>query len=291
MKVRTEDGRELPLGPDGAVNIAVVGSAPSSVRLAPYDHPEWAIWACSPGAYGFAKRLDAFFEMHRWEPQVPGKPDDPHAKPWFSPEYVAFMEKFAGPVFVSTPPDHKLPVPNAVRYPFEAMLEKHGPYFFTSSMAWMLALAIETLEPLVAQGKTCSIGLWGVDMAANTEYAFQRPGCQHFMGLAAQKGIQIVLPPESDLGQPPTLYGVSEYHPRHTRLLARLNELKQRQAYLQGSLGSTQAELNMVNGAIDSLEYVFNQWVNDLGPFNLSHALSRAPVLVGRSLAETKAAG
>lgn len=290
MQFKSDDGRVLPLGPAQATNIAIIGSAPSSLRLAPYDHPQWAIWGCSPGVYGYAKRLDAFFEMHRWEPQIPGKPDDAAAKPWFSPEYVAFMQNFPGPVFLSTPPDEPFPVKNGVRYPFADMIALHGPYFFTSSVAWMLALALDILLPLRAKGVECKIGLWGVDMAANTEYAFQRPGCQHFMGIAAAAGIKIVLPPESDLMQPPTLYGVSEYHPRHVRILARINEMKAKQAQLVASLQAQQAELNMVNGALDSLNYVFEQWVNDLDPgFTMANAVSRAPILLGRSVAETAA--
>ena len=53
--------------------IALVGSAPSSIRLAPINDPDWQIWGCSPGAYGVVgPRADVWFEMHRWEPQVPG---------------------------------------------------------------------------------------------------------------------------------------------------------------------------------------------------------------------------
>jgi hypothetical protein len=36
--------------------IAVMGSAPSSVALAPFGDPSWEIWGCSPGLYYQAKR-------------------------------------------------------------------------------------------------------------------------------------------------------------------------------------------------------------------------------------------
>ena len=49
---------------------------------------------------------------------------------------------------------------------------------------------IESLHPLEANmmGAT-KIGLWGIDMAATEEYAYQRPGCQHFLGLVKRAGI------------------------------------------------------------------------------------------------------
>ena len=74
------------------MKIALVGSAPSSVRLAPFDDPSWDIWGCSPGAYPvFAqKRVDMFFELHRWEPPVVGRADQ--QVPWFTPEYVQWPD-------------------------------------------------------------------------------------------------------------------------------------------------------------------------------------------------------
>jgi len=52
------------------LKIALVGSAPSSVLLAPYGDPSWEIWGCSPGVYYQAPRTEAWFELHRFE-QVP----------------------------------------------------------------------------------------------------------------------------------------------------------------------------------------------------------------------------
>ena len=43
--------------------IAVLGSAVSSVRLAPIHDPEWEVWACSPANKGLP-RCDVWFELH-----------------------------------------------------------------------------------------------------------------------------------------------------------------------------------------------------------------------------------
>jgi len=278
-----EEVKGVKLGPDGYKRIAIIGSAPSSVRLAPYGSNEWAIWGCSPGVYGIAHRVDVWFEMHRWEPSIPGEPNNPNNKPWFSPEYVAFIERFPGVVYLAGADaeiDNPVPsVKNGKRFPFEDYIAKYGRYHFTSSMAWMLAHAIEQLAPRAAVGESVSIGLWGVDMAALSEYNLQRPGCQHFIGLARSLGIEVMLPPESDLMQPPTLYGISEYNPRHSKLLARMNELTGREAFLAGQIGQMNTELCHVRGAIDNLKYIFNTWVDDLEPWtDISSAVSLAGV-------------
>jgi len=268
---------ELKLGPPGFDKIAIVGSAPSSVRLAPYGDPSWAIWGCSPGAYGEVPygRSDVWFEIHRWEPSTPGDPRDAHNKPWFSPEYVRFLEQHQGTVYMA----EQIPsVKNSVVYPFHDMNAEFGPYFWTSSMAYMLALAIK-LKPR-------AIGLWGVDMAAHSEYAFQRPGCQNFIGIAAAMGIKIVLPLESDLMQPPTPYGMIENHPRHAKLLARRQEFILRMNQHQQNIASHSAGLEFVKGALDDLDYVLNTWTADVDPgLAMSEAIMHSAMVAGRPVA------
>ena len=265
----------LKLGPDGFDSIAIIGSAPSSVRLGPWHDPRWAIWGVSPGAYGQIpyKHPHTWFELHRWEPQIPGYANDPAAKPWFSPEYVRFLELFEGPVMVSHDPADMPTVKNAVQYPYVDILAKYGRYHMTSTMAWMIALAIE-MRPK-------RIGLWGVDMAADEEYAYQRPGCQHFLGLAKSIGIEIVLPPESDLLQPTTMYGISELHPRHIKLMTRFKEMQAQHA--QAVAMQRQGELNAqaLAGAISNMKYILGHWVDQDEPI-MEHMVSRASALFGR---------
>jgi len=265
------------LGPPGFDKIAIIGSAPSSVRLAPYTDQSWAIWGCSPGAYGEIPpgRSDVFFEIHRWEPAAPGDPRNAANKPWFSPEYVRFLELHEGPVYMA----EQVPtVKNCVVYPFDEMSAEFGPYFWTSSMAYMLALAIK-LRPR-------AIGLWGVDMAAHSEYAFQRPGCQNFLGIAAALGIKVVVPLESDLLQPPTPYGKIENHPRHAKLLIRRAELVNRMNMHQQNVAMNQPQVEFCKGAIDNLDYILSTWTDDTDPgLALSEAIAHSAIVAGRSVA------
>lgn len=235
------------------LQIALIGSAPSSVRIAPYGDPNWQIWACSPGAWGGmstmgidpAQRVSCWYELHRYEP----------GQPWFSPEYCAFLARHPRVFMAERRPE----IPGSIAIPVDELVEKYGPYFFTSSLAWMFAIAIETIGN--GPGK---IGLWGVDMAATEEYGYQRAGCQYFAMLARARGIEVGVPPESDLLQPPPLYGVSEVDHQHIKLLARDRELRARMADVQQRLQQAQSEQMFVQGALDDLAYVRNTWVGNV---------------------------
>lgn len=280
----------MKLGPDGFDKIAIIGSAPSSIGLAPFDDPTWAIWCCSPAVFAYVapKRSDVWFELHRWQPSEPGKSGAPGTKPYFSPEFALFLAQHKGPVFMS---EIQPTIPPSVLYPYADMLEKFGPYHFTSTIAWMLALAIE-------QGPK-TIGMFGVDMAAQSEWAYQRPGCQHFLGMAAALGINIVLPPESDLMRHSTLYGIGEHNPRHVKLLARLTEFEQRKAMVQNQLQTCNLEMHFLNGAIDATKYDLEVWSDDIRPnplqavsFSGSYLKTPAgePASTGAAVTDLKAA-
>lgn len=255
--------KDLKLGPEGYKNIAILGTAGSSMGLAPFKDMSWAIWACSPGTYPICakNRSDVFFEVHRWMPTPPGNFGAPGTKPWFSPEFHTFLQQHKGPVFMSR---MEPLIPSCVRIPFEALTAKHGPYVWTSSVAYMLALAIEVLAPRAANGEQVSIGLFGIDMSATEEYAYQRPAVQHFVGMAQALGINVALPPESDLMRPTTRYGIGEYNPRHIRMAARLAEVEA--AIAQHSQTRDQATQHLLSlaGAKAEINYWMQTWAEDV---------------------------
>ncbi len=242
------------------MKIALIGTAPSSMQLAPLGDPEWKIWACSPGTYASLSRCDAFFELHRWEPGEVGKPAT--QKPWFSPEYVAWMGRLPCPVWMAAPVPE---IPTSRALPVDGLVGKYGSYFFTSSIAWMLACAIEDILEARATGQACPdvIGLWGIDMAANEEYGYQRAGCQHFVDLAAQLGIAIHVPPESDLLRPSALSGIDESNHWMIKLTARQREIQTRLAGAQNTLEQAKYQVAFLQGALDDLDYQMKTWGGD----------------------------
>lgn len=253
----------VKLGPEGYRNIAILGTAPASMALAPFKDESWSIWACSPGAYSICaqQRSDVWFEVHRWMPTSPGKFGAPGTKPWFSPEYHAFLQQHKGPVYMAQKEES---IPSSVRIPFDELLEKYGPYFWQSTMSYMIAMAIEALAPRAAAGEKVALGLWGVDMSATEEYAYQRPACQHFIGLAKSVGIEIVLPVESDLMRPPTMYGCGELSPRNIRVTSMIADAKAGKAQLQQQAEMIKQQLAMVDGRLQVLDYMQAMWVDDV---------------------------
>lgn len=245
------------------MKIAILGSAPSSVRLAPYGDASWEIWGCSPGVYAVAPRVEVWFELHRWEPPVLGRAD--MQKPWFSPEYCAWMAQRPKVYMADKVPE----IQGSIRLPQEELLRKYGSYFFTSSIAWMLAMAIESILAHRESNKNSPqqsnekdhIGLWGVDMAANEEYADQRPGCQFFIQIAHQLGIEVTIPQESDLMAPPMLYGVGETSHMMIKLTARRGELEGRLNHCRASIANLSKEEAFLMGALDDLAYMQKTWV------------------------------
>jgi len=222
------------------MKVALVGSAPSSVRLAPYEDPSWSIWTCSPGAVPNIRRSDMHFEIHRWEP----------GKPWFQPDYIAWMGKVPAVWMIAPVPE----IPTSRAYPKDRMIERYGPFFFTSSLAFMLAMAL-------SQDGVEEIGLWGVDMSATEEYGYQRAGCQYFLQLAALAGIKVTVPPESDLLRPAPLYGFCEDDPMHVKLLVRSHELEARIADCNNREMAAAMEKKFLQGAHENNEYVRKTWI------------------------------
>ena len=235
-------------------SIVLLGTAPSSMGLAPFGNPEWEIWACSPGTYGMP-RIDKFFELHRWEP----------GKEWFSEGYVQFLKAFPGEVVMSA----EVPeVKNCKVLEWERLVKKYGPYFFTSSLAWMCAMAIEE--------KPKKIAFYGVDMAATTEYHDQRMGCQYFAMLAKSMGIEVGVPPESDLLRPAPLYGVCEQSHAWIKETIRARELSGRLTEAKRIIEEKSKEAHFIQGAMDDQDWHLHSLI---GAYDTMHTETVEPIV------------
>jgi hypothetical protein len=119
-------------------------------------------------------------------------------------------------------------------------------------MAWMLALAISE--------KPETIGLWGVDMAAEEEFVAQRPGCQYFLQKANDLGIPVVAAPECSVVVPPAQYGYRECQPMWSSLIARKVELEGRINGLAKQKRQAEFEETVLRGALESTTHLMNTW-------------------------------
>lgn len=226
--------------------LCLLGSAPSSLRLAPFGNMNWAMCGCSPGVYGVAPRTEAWVELHRYEP----------GQPWFSPEYCEFLANHPGPVWMA---EERPEIPHSIILPLPELIQKYSPYFFTSSLAYMMAMAIECGFKRIA--------LFGVDMAAASEYKDQRLGCQFFALQAKARGIEVGVPPESDLFRPAPLYGVSEVSHARIKFMARRRELEARVNAALQAQQQAKDETLYLRGALEDLDWAEMDWLGNVdGP-------------------------
>lgn len=148
--------------------VAIVGLSPTSHDDAPWDDPEWEIWGL-PWDPGYWRRYDRHFEMHDWSlAQSRGL------------EYIDNLMECPRLYM------QERYVPNATKYPLEDVIDTIGRDYFNSSPAYMFALALHECVD--------RIGLWGVDLAIDTEYAYQRPNMEWLIGLAEGQGVDVVIP-------------------------------------------------------------------------------------------------
>lgn len=270
------------------MKIAICGSAPSSAPLAPYRDasyeewsgrtqqfptPEfagedWEVWGCSPGLWAQGERFTRWFETHRWEP----------GKPWFSPEYVSFLQRFRGKVMTGGPVPE---IQNHEVYPIERVEAEFSSYFLHSSVSLMSAMAILQIEddraktaPAVAtaegmaawrQARGDVIGYWGVDMAANDEYGDQRSGCHFFILEAMRRGIGVYVPPESCILRPKPIYGISEWDHSYIKATQRARELNAKKGQAEQALQENMKTANFMAGAVDNHNYWINTWTSPYG--------------------------
>jgi hypothetical protein len=229
-------------------NIAIVGKAPSSRLLAPYDDPEWEIWTLSDLVpQQQAKRWDRHFELH------PAHWIEQHNSPYWTwlkaqadkPVYTFHIGKDL--------------IPAAVPFPLQQVLDAFGFRYYTNTVSYMIALGILEKPP--------KLGVWGVDMAQTAEYRNQRPSCEWLLGLAQGAGIGVVLPDECDLLKSPFLYGLHhdggvmrrKWEARGEELQRRMNNQQQKLAQAQQMMEQHTANLHALQGAHDSQKY-YEQW-------------------------------
>lgn len=176
--------------PDGSRHtmIAVLGSHPKTVEMTPFHDESVYIMACSP--HNFEHRqlphFEAWCELHT-----------PIADKTRAYPYLRHLESL--PLIWMRDASSIHLFPGAKLFPEEEAKARFGPFVFTSSIAYMLALAILDCE----REGIKQIGIWGVMQASQTEYTYQRPGIQQLIWEATQSGIKVIAPDISKLFEPP----------------------------------------------------------------------------------------
>lgn len=237
--------------------VAIVGAAPSSRDLAPYKDETWEIWACSPSKRDLP-RITSWFEVHDTHFLKHGKTTQ-----WSGP-YLDWLRAQTCRVVMQSANDI---VPNAFVYPWDAVraLCPHGGLMLTSSIAEMIALAI-------IEGVS-EIAIYGVDMAADSEWAYELPGCQVWIARARERGIKVYVPDDSSLDRPIPIYGLDDATPTARKLREHSAELVKRRAEVADRLNAIDAEKAQLlrqhyhlDGAIEQNGFVRKTFVSWSGP-------------------------
>lgn len=134
---------------------------------------------------------------------------------------------------------------------FEAHIEKYGPYF-TSSLAWMIAEAIEYGAD--------SIHIYGVTMSADGEYAHQKPSCSYLIGWARANGIDVVVDRGSELMSAPWIYGYEDEPDILTGLRDKCMQIEQEMQKHEQHITDLKANFHRMEGQREQIKWYENNW-------------------------------
>ena len=170
----------------------IVGLAPSTRLGFLHEPPGTEIWTVNNAYKCFTQeelaKFTAWFQVHpkeEWEAN--------NLKELES--YRSFLNGLSIPVYMD---DVHSDYPKSVRYPLEDVVKSIGYDYFTSSIAYMIALAIHQ--------RFDELHVYGVEMIFGTEYVHERPCVEFLLGVAHANGIVITMPEASTLLRGP-MYG------------------------------------------------------------------------------------
>lgn len=229
--------------------VAILGFT-QHVHQAPFLDETWALWGLNdlhaliesraPGVFK-TPRVE-WFQIHReaWG-QFPGARD---------PQHTEWLKAQTCPIWMW---DHVPEVPASVAYPLHDILQAFPRAYFNNTISWMIALAIH-------RGYT-TIGMWGVDMALDgvhgaSEYSWQRPSVEYFVGQAEGRGITFHIPPESEICKCSYLYGYDNVMPTRSKFLDRLEQLNIQDQEASNEYEAIKRGLHENRGALWALRQV-----------------------------------
>ncbi len=203
--------------------ICIIGGAPSAAE-APYDDKSWEIWGVSD-RHDYVTRADRWFELHSLLTEDPDWADDWKKK---LAKWTQDCELW-----------------DLKRFPVESIKQRFGTYFLTSTVAWMLALAIDEAVD--------EIELSGIDMEHKEEYRDQRAGVKHFIELAKFVGIKMHISGVNGILFDPVPYPMWQDDPQ-------IMKIAWREKLMTKDLEELTAKKNEAEKRITELEAILMMW-------------------------------
>ena len=214
--------------------VAILGFTDHRAIAFDLPHDEWEVWGLNElYRYEPIEKFDRWFEIHDRAILDPDK------------RHIEDLGKITTvPIYMQ---DHYDDIPNSRPLPkgqIERALGDFGVYQ-TSSIRWMLAMAL--LEGFK------EIGVFGVDMAQESEYAEQRNCVEWLLGVAVGRGVKIHIPPNSDLLKSIGQYGYGfEGKGFMLKLQDRMTWLKKEELGYVDAIKSLDAQYKDKRGGLDA---------------------------------------
>lgn len=258
----------------GKDKVDIVGFSETTRDQAHYDDPEYEIWGLNEEyQYPWMKRFDRWFQMHpAWDFGREGNANDPNHFLWLQNKSGMCLAcrgekhykgadgkekdcEWCKDGIYEVPETRKglmiymqeafEYIPGAVKFPMQeltnAFLKRLGRPYFTSSPAFMLALAL-------GMGYK-TIGLYGFEMGTDTEYHYQRPCFEYWMGLAEGHGVNIELPKSSNLNSG-KLYGYENMMTGYRQ------DVEMRKVFLNNTVTKNKRTLAQAEGMLSVIQEV-----------------------------------
>lgn len=233
--------------PPRKTKVAVLGFT-DSWKLAPFNDPEFEIWGLNE-LYQFIPRWDRWFDIH-----ARGIYENDRNRVH---DHILKLRAMTCPIYMQ---QHWDDIPNSVPYPLQEIAKAFPnpcpdarPYL-TNSITYMILLAL--LEGFQ------ELHVYGVDMAHDTEYSFQKPSCEWAVGIVQGKGIKLYIPHESDLIKTNFLYGfeADAAHAFDRKLAARKSEMDRKIAELDQQIANLNEARAQYRGAVQDTEHIMKNW-------------------------------
>lgn len=223
----------LPVPVERTRRIAILGFG-ETVADCPWRDESWELWGmngfwrAAKADYGVdapPERYTLWFDMHQLDfTREYGK------QAGFGDAQERWLEQeHPFPIYM---PEAHPEFPSVRPYPIAEVIAAAGRDYFTSTVAYALALAASM--PDVAE-----IGLWGVDLVHDTEYGDQRPCAEYHIRAAEDRGIKVTIHERSALLRQRGRYG---YAPENELLTGMRASLEQNIAKLDAAIKANQAK-------------------------------------------------
>lgn len=239
--------------------VAIVGFASSSRNDAPFNDPTFEVWGLNSLYAMIPNTWRRWFEIHpkehftkdlnraelkqigvdhfEWLKSLPG----PTASASSDAPVIQYRPVYMQEAYEDIPASVAWPRDEINEWSRRMFGQDSEVDYFTSTPGQMVATAIFF--------GFSEIHLYGVDLLQDEEYAYQRPGCEYWLGIARGMGIKVVVPKSSALLKASYVYGYTEPQVEFGKVTPLVNFTKAKAEEAEQGQQQIVAALNTINGA------------------------------------------